>query len=361
MKPQLQLLDHTTVVVSPSQLEKIRTCAKMWFYTHMCRRVEVVPDAATQGGHAFDQALNHRYKKLGSAAVDPATEAEMEAIIDAAYKDVELPLEEFRTPARYKEVLRAYNAHWGAEPFKVLGVQVPFAVQLGEVPVTPDFWLQYFQMAFGASWETRPDFAGVMYPTVKVLLHGILDLYIEWLGHTMIMDTKTSKSDIDGNYENSAQMKAYCWALQELARVNPEAGLPTHVHGAMINGVTIRPPYKAAERVAKATDKPRNSFQRITSLYTQDRLDEWRKDTLRWVQTALGWVADNHYPANERHCTFHQDASFINYGYYGKPCPYLDVCTSPADVRLAKLESDQFMDYKRGPLAGTENAVQKEA
>lgn len=348
MAQTLTLVDHSAFVVSPSQLETIRTCPRQFLYKYLHRRVEVVPDAATQGGKAFDQALNLRYQRLGASAITPEVEAEQLAIIDRAYEGVELPLEEFRTPARYKEVVQAYNQHWGEEPFRVLGVQVPFMVELGDV----------YPRHASTQGQELP---GV----VRVLLRGILDLFVQLGDYTIIVDTKTSKSDIGGSYDNSAQMKAYCWSLQELARTNPGAGLPPRVHAAMINGVTIRPPYKEGwspgkkfddatgkwVRTAKSTDRPRNDFMRtMPCFYSAERLEEWRQDTLLWVETALGWVTRGHFPQSENHCTFHQEAAFTSYGYYGKPCPYLGVCSVPAEQRAMVLASDMFMDYDRGPL-----------
>jgi hypothetical protein len=69
MTPPLKLLDGQTIVVSPSQLEIIRTCPRLWLAKYLYRRTEVVPDAATKGGGAFDQAMNYRYP---SAAPTPA-------------------------------------------------------------------------------------------------------------------------------------------------------------------------------------------------------------------------------------------------------------------------------------------------
>ncbi len=351
MTPRLSLLDNETLVVSPTQLEVVRTCPRMWLYRYLHKRLEIIPDAARQGGHAYDSALNLRYKRCGSDPVDPATEEEQMALIDAAYKDVELPLDEFRTPTRYKEVIRDYNAHYGAEPFRVLGVQVPFMVELGQVQAPEGFW----RMIGASNNEVGQKLiAGT---PVRVLLRGILDIYAQLSEHTVIIDTKTSKSDIGGSYDNSAQMKLYMWALMELARVNPDAGLPPVVHACLINGITIRPPYKQEGRTAKANDRPRNQFMRtMPQFYSTERLEECRRDSLLWVEQALGWYARGHFPQNERHCTFHQDAAFINYGYYGKPCPYLQVCSVPEAQRSMVLGSDAFQDDVGGPLGAPQAA-----
>ena len=140
MTPPLQLLDNQTLVVSASQMEVIRTCPSMFKARYLFRRVETVPDAATKGGSAVDQAFNLRYLKCGSRPCTPEVEVEMLALVDKAYEGVELPLEEWRTPARYKEVIRAYNRERQQEPFEVLGVQVPFAVGIGSISPPEGFW-----------------------------------------------------------------------------------------------------------------------------------------------------------------------------------------------------------------------------
>lgn len=378
MTPPLHLVGGDTIVISATQGEVIRTCAKMWAYRYLHRRVPTVPNEAAQGGKAFDSALNLRYLRCGSAPVDSATEQEMLAMIDKAYEGVELPLEEFRTPARYKEVVQAYNQHYGREPWEVLGVQVPFKVMLGEVTAPEGFWHRVHaacqhdfketpaaicpsevsvkcRKCHGHGWKSDFDLRGhggliYDYP-VRVVFQGLLDLYVRLGEHILVVDTKTSKSDIDGSYDNSAQMKGYMWAMQELARLYPDKGFPPKVHGALINGVVIRPPYKNEARTPKANDKPRNQFTRsFPAFYSEERLEEWRHDTLFHVEQALQWVARDHFPANERHCTFHVDAAFTNYGTYGKPCPFLGVCTLPAAQREMMLATDAFMDYERGPL-----------
>lgn len=327
MTPRLPLIGGDTIVVSPSQLEVVRTCPAMWKWKHLHRRVKSTPNPAAHGGRAFDEALNLRYRTHGGDPCTPSTEEAMLTLIDKAYEGVELPLEEHRTPARFKEAVVAYNRHWGREAFRVLGVQVPFAVLLGTV--TSSLTLE---------------------GTVKVVLRGILDLFIQSADHVIIYDTKTSNNDIGSSYENSAQLKGYCWALQELARLHPDQGLPPVVHAAAVNGVILRPDYKPG-RTPTARDKPRIEFVRpFPSFYSAERLERWRRDTLAWVQTALGWVANDHFPANERHCTFHMDAAFKNYGTYGQNCPYLGVCTAPESQQEMALATDEFMDYGEGPL-----------
>lgn len=333
LQKKLTLLDHQTLVVSPSQLDEIKTCARRWLYKYIYRRAPATGHPATIGGKAVDAALNYRYTTLGGGKVTPEVEARMLAIVDEGYKGVTLDFDEYRTPARYKEVVQAYNQWWPEERFKVLGVQVPFAVELGEVPIIGyRFWDK-------VGWDTHnpPAF-------VKILLQGIMDMVVELPdGSISIVDTKTNKEALKGAYLNSAQMKAYGWAMQELARVNPDCGLPPKVNSTFINQLIIRPPYKNPAYVGKSNAKPRNEFHRtFPEMLKPELLEEWRADTLLHVEQALGWVARDHFPANERMCNM----------LYGKPCCYRDeVCLVTPEQRIFGLGCDKFTDYERGPMA----------
>ena len=354
MSYKLELVNnHTTFLISPSQSEVIRTCPRQWLYRYLHGRVEREVDPAKQGGKSFDEALNLRYNRCGSQPCTPEVEAEQLALIDKAYEGVELPLEEFRTAARYKEVVKAYNQHWREEPFRVRGVQTPFRLVLGRVPVSDSFWIRYAAMQGMTLSELSGKMPDSLFPSLLIVeVQGIIDLWGELTEHNIVVDTKTSQNDIGSNYDNSAQMKCYMWALQELGRLQPDK-FPAKVHCAQINGVIIRKPYKNSGRVAKENDKPRNDFVRpFPSFFSEERLEEWRLDTLKWVETALGWVADDHFPQNERACGFYMDAMFRNFGTFGKVCPYLQICSIPKDQRELALSSDSFMDHEKGPLSG---------
>lgn len=302
----------------------------MYKWAYLYRRKPATPNPAAFGGAAFDAALNLRYKRHGAEACTPETEAEMLALIDKAYEGIDLALDEHRTPARFKEAVIGYNSYWKAEPFKVLGVQVPFAVSLGEV-----------ELPLAIKLPKR----------IKVIFRGLLDLFVQTGEHVLIYDTKTSKDDINDTYANSAQLKGYMWALQKLGQLYPDKGFPSVVHGAAVNGVIIRPEYKNTERKPKANDKPRLQFTRtFPSFYLPERLERWRADTLVWVKQMLQWVDADHFPQNERFCSFYMDAAFKNYGTYGQNCPWLKVCPLPPEQHEMALSTDEFVDAPDGPL-----------
>jgi hypothetical protein len=346
--PKLELLDHQTIVVSPTQLETMKTCPRMWHYRQMWRRVRAAADGARDGGKAFDAALNRRYTQAGNGPVTPDLEAEMLADIDAGFAGLDLPLDEYRTAVRYKEVVRAYNERYGQENFEVLSVQMPFTVPLGEVPVSAKFWLTYMEDKHGLDCDLNK-----MPGHVQVLLHGILDLLVRRDdGLTLIVDTKTANqwnAQRQAEYDNHGQMKAYAWAVPRI-RAQAEAlgvsdpalvRLPEVVHGCMPNVVVIRKPYAREGSASKPNALARNEFHRLVTTYTPERLEEWRVDALAYIEQTFRYVASGHWPQNEKHCSHH----------YGKKCSYCDVCFVPKVQRQIVLESDLYMDYARGPLA----------
>jgi hypothetical protein len=220
-------------------------------------------------------------------------------------------------------------------------VQVPFEVELGEVPWE---WSHnaYEDIQGGVTRyaNKRP---------VRVVLHGILDLLVRQResGLVLIADTKTSAkwdSRSEAGYENDGQMKAYAWSIPRVAAQARAAGklteqlalFPERVHGCMINAVVIRAPYKSAAYAASAKAQPRTEFTRRIFTYSEERLDEWRADTLSQCEEALRWVASGHFRQNEKNCAH----------FFGGMCPWRDVCTVPSEQREMVLNSDLYEDYK---------------
>lgn len=295
----------------------------MFHYRYMWRRVRAGSFAARDGGKSFDMALNHRYTTAREAAPDATVVAEMEQLIDDGFADLDLPIEEYRTAALYKDVLREYNKAFQREPFEVLGVQVPIAVPLGIVSM---------QMPVDATHFTP------WIKSINVILQGHLDMLVREDDLVYICDTKTMNQWDNRKlieWENASQPKAYAWGIQELARLHPDLGLPSKVQGFLLNAIVIRKPSDSS-RVKLS----RIEFKRPKFNYTPERLALWRKDALAWIEMALSWVTNDHYPQNEKHCAMH----------YGKPCQYLDVCCAPASQHEMILGMDLFRDYDKGPL-----------
>jgi hypothetical protein len=264
----LQLRGGDTLVISPTQLDKVKTCLRLWKHNYIDLRVAAGAAPARDGGKSYDAAMNLRYTRMGSSAADDATEAAMIQASQDAFAGIDLDLEEWRTPARYADAIRLYNQRYKDEPFEILGVQLPFEVVLGEVPVSREFY-----------WARGVELGAA---TVKVRLHGILDLLIRQNGLVLVADTKTKgkwgECEQVG-YDNNAQMKAYCWAIPQMraqlgdAAGPPWATLPDKVDGAMVNAVVLRKPYVREGSASKANALPRTEFHRFVVTYSDER---WR-------------------------------------------------------------------------------------
>lgn len=310
--PPLRLVDGA-LLVSPTQLHTMKTCMQMWSYRNVWRREANVVAMARDAGKALHSALEAGYK---GADVE-----QQRAALAAGFAGLTLPDGEYRTEARYAEVLEKYREQWvGKEPFSTRGVEVPFAVRLGEIP-----------MAHGM---------------VPVILNGIIDRVLDWSGITYIADTKTMNDWGDWKqleWERAAQPRLYCWALGELQRDHPELGLPGGIKGFMLDAVIIRKPTTSV----RAT-KPREEFKRITYPYTQAQLDEAAANALGWVQAAVDQHASGRFLQNEDVCAHH----------YGRRCSYWDICSVPVEQRSMVLSSDLYRDKVDRELTSNESEVE---
>lgn len=309
MRPSLELLDGETLVVDNSALEAFKACPRMFLYKHVYKRVRSGAAPARDAGKALHLALETRYLVAQSRAADADVEARMLARLHEGFAGVEMPMDEYRTEGRFAEVLRAYNQFWGAEPFRVLGAEVPFATELG--------------------WVGK----------VRVVWQGRVDLVIQWdSGEVEVLDHKTMNSWNGSKlheWENASGPKGYCWALSKLRELG-QLDLPRPVTGFTLNALVIRKPDSGYGR----SKLPREEFHRARFSYLPERIEEWRTNTLLWIETLLRYADSGVWPQNEKHCA----------SYFGLPCPYLDVDSHPAEQRELVLGSDLYADYDWSPL-----------
>lgn len=344
--PPLEMLDGDTLVFSPSGLDLLKACQRHWSFRYLWRRQRATFSASQVAGKAFHAALQLRYQMARSGPVTPEVQEAMEARLSEGFQGVELPLDEHRTETRFREVLRGFNKHYGAENFEVLGCEVPLAVPLGEVEPPDGFWM-------AATGRTNFKEGSFYKKPVRVVLKGIIDRLLRMAdGTVMVADTKTMsdwKEQQQTAWQAAAAPKAYAWGLQELSRRHPELGLPTQVHGFLLEAVVVRKPLspdtqaKAEKSAAYAAKlRPREEFFRLPFYYSQESLEEWRANTLAWVRTLLDNYARGELPYNERHCC----------NWYSGNCPFWDCCSQPVAQRELVLASDLYMPYERSPFEG---------
>lgn len=258
---------------------------------------------ALNAGSAIHLALERRYKH-DTFSLDVAAEMIVELV--NWYASHPAPDEDWRTLSRMHHVIEAYNKAYPSEPFKVLCVERPFEVELGTID------------------------------DIKVVWCGRIDLVIELGKEILIADHKTMQdfgSRVGDEYTNNGQCMGYAYAVQAL-------GIAPLVHGFMLNAIVARKPLV---RAAKEGGLPREEFHRQVFFYSQDRIQEWKENTLEICRRLLlDWKADN-FPMFDNACV----------GKYG-PCPYLPVCSLPPAQRSTMLFSDVYRDVTWTPLGERE-------
>lgn len=359
--PPLTLLDGSNLVVSPSQLALMQRCPRQWGFKYLHRREPAGRSVSAAAGKAFHAALEPRNRHKGP--LTPAVEEEMRQKLVDGFQGLEIPDDEYRNLGRYQRVLDAYNVHWRDEEIETLAVEVPIMVPVGDIVLPAN-------APFGDLWCSDPDAPKVISPfgnfepqglqrfrIVHLHLKGIVDRLVRHKRHGLVLvgDTKTTKDWRASNqvmWERASAPKAYCWGVMELARLQPDLGLPTQVMGFMLDSVVVR-------REASTLKRPRKegiedqSFQRIIYPYEASHLVEWRRNALALVKSVLLQLVDGDLVMNESACS----------NFYGRSCGYLDVCNEPDDGtgrRAMILGFDKFADYKPSPFEKVADAVTSE-
>lgn len=328
--PPLNLMDDHSWALDNSSFQLMCICPAMAAYKLLNKRERGGTAIERDAGKALHVALEHRYQKLGSAACDPGTEQEMLALLEREFAGLEAPLDTHLTLARCKEAIVEYNKARGVEPFKVLAVEMPYAVPLGVV-------------------HTR----GVKLPReIQIIWTGRSDLLTQWDGSEV--HTTDHKSTSRWDQSKQAQFgvddgqKGYAWSCQEVARLHPELGLPPRVHGFCVNNLTIRPEYK---RPPANGGLPRFEFNRLRFYWSQAMLEEWRTNTLAIIEGWLEHYERGYFPMHRRNCA----------NLYGRACGYKDVDDVPPEQREMVLKSDLYKDVTWDPITRGEKEVEPAA
>lgn len=362
------------VILDNSHLSVLKACSTMARYTYLDRRVRAGTAIARDAGKALHGALEARYKLDGSHDPSPATKAMMETMLVDAYTDLQLADDDYLTLGRMKQVVAAYNegcrfemgvggkngiyehAGYRDEPFEVLAVEMPFAVELGTVECdsrTPQ----------GCEEGVDPRF-GYM-PRVRVIYTGRTDLLVRWHDperHVVIDHKKLSEwlPRTQMTWKVAAGPKGYAHCIPQYLREGI-AHLPAEVQEALapqeelreqlasqvkrvdgfcLNGAVVRREPESLSRVKL----PPLQFVREFYYYTNSILAEWRTDALRWAKLWLDMRASGAWTLNDKSCS----------SFFGRPCPFYQVCQYPPEQRHLALASDEFKDNTWNPLTRDE-------
>ena len=171
--------------------------------------------------------------------------------------------------------------------------------------------VEYFKFYEGEIWvpkHVEMPFAVKLYESeednLRIVYDGIIDLVVDTPGGLLGVDHKKSGRKLDGSSLALAnQFKGYVWALG--------------IRQFVVNEVGVQ-----------KSKKPVDRFLRHTLLYTDEIIEEWRKNVIYRAQELAFFLKNNTWPQNFASCKMTPD------GQYQIACNYQEICkTDPGKTR----------------------------
>ena len=279
-----RIWDYTT-------LDTFLTCRRKyyWMIVRDLRVKRVSP--ALLYGQVVHAALAEFYTKGLDAALK---------LIRATYQTPEG--EELRTTENMIKLMEWYGKVYAHEPFKVLNVEVGFAVPLGEV----------------------------MYA-------GRLDALVDWNGGLFVLEHKTT-SRLDGNFfkqfKPNMQVDGYTYGASVYTGKK--------CLGTVINALET---WKDVKRVTDKTKRPEDHFARDPNSRTEAEIADFVKQVPLIVHDALnceqagGSLGKDAFYQNKHMCR--------NFNF---DCPYRDLCLYGENERIIEQSytKEKWVPYKEG-------------
>ena len=248
--------------------------------------------------------------------------ANQDAAIDAVFAADPTPLDDYRQASFVRDALAQWRVERGVlfDGWRIEEVEAHGEVELGTiywgvVPARSDF-------APNRLFVKRP--VGEPEREVRVMYEFRRDLVaVSPEGQRFVWDWKTASRNEEAELQasrNSGALMGYC------VTYTIQTGLP--VHGAYLGRVIMRKPSRTGVAYEFPNDPP--------IYFPQDRLDQWRRQTLVKARRILERDPQNldDWPL----------ASHVNgacRGVWGT-CDYLGVCQLPLADRALKLSTDEF-------------------
>lgn len=294
------------IILDNSTLERLDTCPKSFYYYHERKREGSEDRWALVVGKVIHEALALRY-------VDPNPDdvARLEPLmlrrVEELFAEHDVPAEDYRTPLYVQDIIRLYNKSYAVDRRRIWWyngapqVEVPFAVPLGEVNSIPVIWT------------------------------GRIDRITWMLGQPesdlWVVDTK-STTQMGGTFFDQFTMhgglKGYCFFVHAATGIWPK--------GVIIDGIALR-------KWSVKGKGPECLDMQIPYTNLPDQVAEWRRDTLRKIETMLHYRATGHWPMQTSWC----------FGKYGR-CPYYAIDSVPESQREMVLESGLYKPVTWSPL-----------
>lgn len=296
--PPLPLVDNC-FVADNSSLEKLK-CPRLFENEVVRQRCLADNKAGRNFGSCLHKGWAVRYANCLDKPITPAVvELQNEEMRQWLSENPQPPMD-FRDLAHAQRVMKAYNAHYQQEPFKVLLnpldgkplVECSFMLPIGEVDGVPCYYSGKIDLAIEDA-------------------HGI------WAGPDhksayMFGESFDSQMAVDGG------QLGYTWALWQVLGRRPR--------GYIVDAVRIRRPnkeqrmameYGSYETASAPVDA--NDFKRMPFDVTEETLSLWRENVLAQIKTLFFHARNGYYPMHRWNCT----------NKYGK-CDMYEACHIPA-------------------------------
>lgn len=309
--------------IDNSRMALIRQCPRKAYYHIALNRVPAREGSELSFGRALHAAQEFRYKKCGSRAIEPAEQAEQEAVLEKAFEEIKVEEDNWQNIGRAKEAIAYWNHEFRGEPFDVLETERGVEIELGSVEC-PHF------RTVGCAVCGVCTGMGIL----RIRYQARIDALVRYEGKVLLHDYKSCKEQdwkvADARYRMSPQFRGYCEVASTLG-YGP-------VRDFWIDTMIARKPLSRETRQSA----PRNEFSRNQYHVTDGEIAEWKRDTLKLIESWLRFCAEGMPPMNLDACTA-----------FFKPCCYFDVCsiTGGEAQRMAWLNSSAYKPSTFNPMA----------
>lgn len=265
-----------------TMMSDYQTCQRRYMYRHLKGLVPKSKSKALSFGGEIHEGLSTWYET-----------GDEEKAINSAFTDYEDdPMDEKRTAARGREILRKYFDYYPQEPFEVIANELPF-----EQPMFTEENTTYY-------------------------LIGKIDLIIKWHNFIYGLDHKTTsrlgKYYFD-QFRLSRQFMGYTTALKRIYEDRAK-----QISGFYVNAIAVY--------------KNKFKFERQLVTYT----DTFLKRYNRFIPQLMKEIKHK----TDYYQNTQDDSIFIpnwdSCEYYGK-CPYKEICTSVKPHNI--IERNYLVDY----------------
>lgn len=294
--------DYTTI-------DQFLRCRKKYYWRMVRDLNPITISPALSFGKMVHLSLEKYYKEGYDAAV----------AVWEGYQDREG--DELRTRANGLKLMETYARVYKNCPFKVLDVEVGFAVPVYNPTDT-------CVNCNGVLLEEENCCILCKYPK-SILYGGRIDAIIEWDSQLFALEHKTTSILGYSYFEQfrpNMQVDGYVYAVSQL--------MGKKCQGAVINALE---PWKEVKRVTDKTKKPEDHFARKPVMRSDEELKDWSLEVNQIVCDILKTEKDHRFYKTKSAC--------FQYNY---SCPYKQLCLYGDDERLVKkdYEISKWEPYK---------------